>query len=471
MDIIEQFLRKISYKFPKGYPDVDDPKDWLMLEGMLKEMGIDLLETPLIPGELAKNNSKTKIPRIDILADKISNNEPLELDKGGTFIVNNKQEVLTQLKTWTPDKGAIILIDKEGNKITTSKLKKTKEFGGGSGSGGGDAQTKLQESAQALVNALAQQQGSVSKNDLTPEKLKGALGGVDVNVSFDEIMEFISNAKPKWVVTLVNTANLLIDYLGGGLQYHRGSSFVNSIYAAWNTAKKQAGLGKVKDDKWNPADIWAVSPKAESIEFKTNLAELNDQITQLFYDKLLVGISLKQQADPTPKLSIPVSDTKTVETLKDVKVSPNSKDAYLITSEGKEIQLRTFSTNGTSFQGEIKGKAANHGKIGGGVMKALLKRQGIQVPSSDEIRANAKSLTDDFVNSFINLAKKYGKFDITSEELKSKDFDWLVSKYEALSIVKGLVDAPQDEVKTAISNIVNYARSTSAISSIYLKIS
>jgi len=44
MNPIEQFLRKVSYKFPKGYPDINDPKDWLMLEGMLKGMGINLNE-------------------------------------------------------------------------------------------------------------------------------------------------------------------------------------------------------------------------------------------------------------------------------------------------------------------------------------------------------------------------------------------------------------------------------------------
>ena len=44
MDILEKFLRKVSYKFPKGYPDINDVQDMLMLEGMLKEMGIDLNE-------------------------------------------------------------------------------------------------------------------------------------------------------------------------------------------------------------------------------------------------------------------------------------------------------------------------------------------------------------------------------------------------------------------------------------------
>lgn len=47
MNLIEQFLRKVSYKFPKGYPDINDPKDWLMLEGILEEMGIELNEANL----------------------------------------------------------------------------------------------------------------------------------------------------------------------------------------------------------------------------------------------------------------------------------------------------------------------------------------------------------------------------------------------------------------------------------------
>ncbi len=56
MNIIERFLRKVSYKFPKGYPDINDPKDWLMLEGMLKEIGIDLLLENQDLISLIKNN-------------------------------------------------------------------------------------------------------------------------------------------------------------------------------------------------------------------------------------------------------------------------------------------------------------------------------------------------------------------------------------------------------------------------------
>ena len=470
MDILDKFFKKFSYKFPKGYPDINDAQDMLMLEGILKELGIELNETPLTPGELTKVNSSTGENRIDILIRKISNDEPLTLDKGGVITVTNKQEVLNQLKNWTQEKGAITLIDKEGNKITTSKLKKTKEFGGGSGSGGGAAQTKEQESAQCLVTALAQQQGGVSENDLTPEKLKSASKGINTDASVEEIINFIETS-PNWTTTLVNTANVLNDYLGGGLEFHRGSTFVNSIYKAWNTARKNGNLGQIKDDKWNPADIWAVSPEAKSIEFKTNLEELNNQILSLFKDKKLVGISLKKQADPTPELSIPIQKEKSLQTLEDVTVSPKSKDVYLNTSGGNKIQLRTFSNNGTSFQGEIKGKAANQGKIGGGILKSLLAKQGIPTTSAKKLASKVKSLSDDFINEFIDLAKNYGKFDITPEEVKSKNFDWLMSKYQGLDIVKALTNNPQDKVSKALTDISNYAGSASSISSIYLKVS
>ena len=43
MDVLDKFLRKVSYKFPKGYPDPNDIQDMIMLEGMLKEIGINLL--------------------------------------------------------------------------------------------------------------------------------------------------------------------------------------------------------------------------------------------------------------------------------------------------------------------------------------------------------------------------------------------------------------------------------------------
>ena len=54
MDILEKFIRSISYKFPKGYPDMKNDQDILLLENELKKLGIDLTESSLSPKELEK---------------------------------------------------------------------------------------------------------------------------------------------------------------------------------------------------------------------------------------------------------------------------------------------------------------------------------------------------------------------------------------------------------------------------------
>jgi len=42
MDVLEKFLYSVAYKFPKGYPDMNNDQDILMLENLLKEKGIFL---------------------------------------------------------------------------------------------------------------------------------------------------------------------------------------------------------------------------------------------------------------------------------------------------------------------------------------------------------------------------------------------------------------------------------------------
>ena len=44
MDILEQFIRDIAYKFPKGYPDIKNEQDILILERELFKHNIDLRE-------------------------------------------------------------------------------------------------------------------------------------------------------------------------------------------------------------------------------------------------------------------------------------------------------------------------------------------------------------------------------------------------------------------------------------------
>ena len=41
MDVIEKFLNEVSWKFDKGYPDITNEQDILMLERLLKEIGVE----------------------------------------------------------------------------------------------------------------------------------------------------------------------------------------------------------------------------------------------------------------------------------------------------------------------------------------------------------------------------------------------------------------------------------------------
>jgi hypothetical protein len=47
MDVLDLFFKKYSYKFDKGYPDMNNEQDVLLLESILKELGINLNEANL----------------------------------------------------------------------------------------------------------------------------------------------------------------------------------------------------------------------------------------------------------------------------------------------------------------------------------------------------------------------------------------------------------------------------------------
>lgn len=76
MDILEKFLHSIAYKFPKGYPDLNNDQDVLILENELSKLGINLKEAKnpfekLSPKaqEVALNISqKLSIPKENILS-------------------------------------------------------------------------------------------------------------------------------------------------------------------------------------------------------------------------------------------------------------------------------------------------------------------------------------------------------------------------------------------------------------------
>ena len=66
------------------------------------------------------------------------------------------------------------------------------------------------------------------------------------------------------------------------------------IYALKNKAYKNMDVKPLKDDKWNPGDVWAIANgfNVDSLD-TTSVDGLNGDILENFLNRMLVGISLK----------------------------------------------------------------------------------------------------------------------------------------------------------------------------------
>jgi hypothetical protein len=87
MDVLEQFLHSISYKFPKGYPDMGDPKDVELLHKLINEVKSQPTKT------IVKEGSEEDI--YDSTIRKVlglENDEPIPPSKGNYKLENNTFE-------------------------------------------------------------------------------------------------------------------------------------------------------------------------------------------------------------------------------------------------------------------------------------------------------------------------------------------------------------------------------------------
>ena len=464
-------------------PEETKPEE--VKEGLKKKLKFYIKEASLSPAELEKPfTSKSEFKdqyddRGERFLDKIKNQESFELNDGTQVVLDIKAtaEAIKDLQDKnykTLGKGKVF-IDTEGNAYGLSAFKKTPEFGSGAGQGGGAANTEIQESAQSVVNSIAYKilEKTISAEDLTPENLTAAYAVSDVNAGLDSIIGYVTSKK-QWMSTFVNTANLLLrTFPSKSLQQHRGSSFVKSIYSAFNAAKKKAD-SSLNSDKWNPADIWMVDESILGIEFPTVLEELNGMLVELYNDRKLVGVSLKQLsgAGEMKVYNLNKEATKSYQ-YKGYDSRPTNNNTILLYDNGS-ITFRTFKFAG-NFAGEIIGKKAAGGKIGQGPINDVLRSNDLPLlPAAKEVQEGFKSnnqrLIDDFYQSYSTIVENISP-EAFDELVKSKDLNWLVSKYLSTKlafIINSIEPDRQDEV---ISDMLSYASSSTKSSSVFVKVS
>lgn len=358
-------------------------------------------------------------------------------------------------------------------------------------SGAGAEVTALAESMQAYACATRQFLGKdlTSISEITAKTTKDA----DCDRTLKQCLEGLND---KWFHSVIVTANKIAkDFKitkSSSYVFYRGGDFVNSIYKEFGKFRKTSGI--TGDDKWNPADIWMAK---KSFRFKDDwksLTEYNAYIYDQFQKKNLVGISLKLVPKGDAKSKI-FNDGKPLNAeFINFKLGINptdSKDIYIsFLTEAKrlgEIQLRNFSSRPvtSSWQGEIKGKSAAGGKIGGGILynaaiECGVPRSTLMQPSafSSKIEKPGDQVFKDFVNMYMQLlgmpangagttkGKQYLQLVKTKH---ATDKTWWMSKYLGVSYCYAIAKAKK--TNEVINWLYGYGSSATKNSSIFIKYS
>jgi len=354
--------------------------------------------------------------------------------------------------------------------LTLSQFKKTPEFGSNGGIGAGSKNTAIQESTQAVFNALAYniKDGLINEIDVTYEAISSSYQFCETTTELKDIYNFAKN--PTWLQSFLTSSNIIYSHVtDNSFEHHRDSELIGKIYEAY----KKCGL-KYRSDKWNPSDIWLVNPSIINTEFSESIYYLNDQLESMFLHNELVGVSLKK-VGKEPKIEIKNLDkTKNTKYFYEGHVSTNkSKDITLQYNDGR-ICFRTFNF-ASGWSGEILGKNASHGKIGWGAINEVLKKYKINpIKKPQMIKEGFENHEYLMRGSLLFLFRKYIN-DISMEDfdifIEEKNIDWKVSKLMGLQLLTRIENSSPIIKNKIITDILLYASSELDESSVYLKLS
>jgi hypothetical protein len=442
--------------------------------------------TNLTASELEKPNSTTKESRVGILAKLIKANKPLERVKGKPFVVIDIESALAAIEQFKKD-GKNFTLGMDGDTpVMNHHLKKSKAFGGGvSGAGGGTLNTAIVESTQCLWIASMLHEGLTNPIEhYTDEVLKKHKKYIDVGkTSMDQMLA----VDDSWKTSSYLSAKYLIvnGYVNKNQKFHRDSKTMNAIYSAKNDAFKNNNMGKFKDDKWNPGDIWAVDTSFSIKELDTStVKQLNRSILDGFVSRRCVGISLKKvnkkakAKEFNVKLPPDVADHKIVSTqLSSNKGTFWSAKAGQVNYDEGKIAIMANSSMGTNKM-EILGKTARGGSIGWGVIidsakfvfgrkmrpHAQIKRLALGITKKKDKRA--RSVFFKMINDTSNKMSRK-EFD---DNIDTKDAPWVAAKLGAVLVCRILELNKGAKANRFITKIINYAGSKSEDSSSYLKV-
>jgi hypothetical protein len=489
----------------------------LGLQTLLESKSLD------IP-ELLKDRTPN---RAELLADKIDKQEPLTLVNGLTVTLDRTKNahLIRLLRSKDPKaleatlkKGqryTPLFADKQGNMYALNHFAKTEEFGGGAaGAGGGKMVEERSEIGQALtLGLLSALNKELVPTDLTAKNLmEGAQYVVPVvsAKAVQEVAQMLATDK-FWARSFVQVANALKHNIKlRNKYYHHNSPWVQDLEIAWRAANNEEDPKPfVNINKWNPSDIWAVSANIEAPDPGLTLEELNEWVLEHFNKGAVYGISLKKTG-PSAQVTFHNIDP-TGEQLKllmrDLIVTKSHKLENLFTSadtymsyesaqiplslhymiaEAKpamtdQVQYRSF---GGAIQGEIKGRAARHGKVGFGSINAVLRSlTGQAITDYKTLRTYVQDpqKKKDVIDELIMMSEEVMgqraspavKKQLRTEAMKGGEAR-LIAKFQSVQLLYHVHNYRKRNKKKAdqfLTNLFQYASSQTPLSSAFVKVS
>ena len=219
MDILTKFLNGIAYKFPKGYPDMKDPKDVLMLENEIKKMGIPfnfsiLTEEVLIFEATDREISSNTKKAIQYFLDNVDASYGFKLQSDINRLGNPNKvdpEKVQLLFKDILDAGEIIIHGPKAGPNPSSKFDmyefESNKFGPVRIilSGGGNAGEKYEQDFVLKAKASASEPNSTLSDDL--KELYSKLNIDNTKLSSDDI-EFAGATDTKRSLSLEGPQNV-----------------------------------------------------------------------------------------------------------------------------------------------------------------------------------------------------------------------------------------------------------------------
>jgi hypothetical protein len=304
---------------------------------------------------------------------------------------------------------------------------------------------------------------------------------VQSKFSIDDLYEIAGKG---WLESSRLAANATYEFLGKQnyiVCQRSNSKFVDNISKVATTLIRESGK-KMGIDKWNPADVWLVKKGLLNHNFKqyTSILDLNEFIYESYKSKDIVGVSLKATKK---KATVKIFNDGIKQ---EFKYEGYTTGKTFLSSMGNNIQ---FTGGSISFRlfgrlsdviGEINGKHAAGGKVGGGPLFRIVRDfdKKFQVPAWKQIIQMYDTKPEFVISHLYKLMKE-----LSPENISKKAFaegiaakgngaeTYVVSKWHASEIVKSFEKLKKSDRNDCIKDILGYASSSTEISSIFIKVS